>query len=197
VFGFLGVRRLIHLEAEVLQARQDASAVSQQYRRELETAAESEEKNHSVKQELSQRIADLEKALKPLKASDIRVPLPVHDREPPEVNFPIFALVAVSRGQGPAPVSIDLPISSPRFAISVPIEDRRDFASYRVTIVNSDREVVWKRAGFTPDAYHSLSMSLKSSFLPSGNYELSVEGLTVPSQWTTVGSYPFRVARHR
>lgn len=197
IFVFLGVRRLIHLEAEVRQVRQDASAIAERYHRELEAAAESQRRDEEDKQKLSQQIRELAQAMQPRNTHIIRVPDSTKGSEAPEVNFPIFALPSVSRGQGAAPSDIALAKSTPSFAISVPIEDRRDFASYRIKIVNSNGRTVWQRGGFRPDAYHSLSMSLKSTFLSPGSYELSVEGLTLPSHWTAVGSFPFRLTKHR
>jgi hypothetical protein len=68
---------------------------------------------------------------------------------------------------------------------------------YRVAIVDQRGVTVFKRSGFKPDAYHALSLSLSSKFLAPGTYDLRVEGLTRPNQWSTVGSYPFRLTGGR
>lgn len=195
VFGFFGARRLIRLEAEVRQARQEASDINEQYRQKLGAAAQSAERDQQAKEELALRVSELERELDEVKTLDVRVPPAEKGPDAPEVNFPIFALVSVSRGQSGAPVNIPLTESTTRFALSVPIEDGRDFAAYRVKIVNRSGRTVWQRSGFRPDAYHSLTMSLRSSFLPTGSYNLNVEGLTTPGQWTIIGDYPFRVTR--
>jgi len=191
VFGFFGVRRLNRLEGELRQAREETSAINQQYQRGLETAAASEKEHQEAKQQLTQRLEELEKKLKTEGATNQSV----RGSDAPDVNFPIFALVSI-RGQAPSPVEITLSASNSRFALSIPVEDTRVFTTYRVTINDYQAKTVWQRDGFRPDAYHSLSLSLKSSFLLPGNYDLKVEGLT-SNQWNTVGNYPFRIARRR
>jgi hypothetical protein len=192
-FTFWVARRSSKLEAELRQAKEETSVVSQQYQRQLETAGESERQHKEDNQQLTQRVDDLEKKLK----TEERDQSSVRDSGAPEVNFPIFALVSVTRAQTPAPVEISPPASSSGFALSISIGDTRDFSVYRVTIVNSTGRIVLKRDGFKADAYHSLSLSLKSNFFAPGNYDLTVEGLTQSHEWTTVGTYPFRVVKRR
>jgi hypothetical protein len=194
VFAFFAVRRQSQLDAKLLQAQEDVSAIRRQYQQGLETAAVSEKQHEEARQQLAQRVAELEEKLKTEEAvnqSSVRGP------GVPDVNFPIFALVSVARGSAPAPVEITLPSSSSRFALSIPVEERREFSVYRVTIVDQKGVTVWKRSGFRSDTYHTLSLSLSSKFLVPGNYDLRVEGLTPPSRWSTVGSYPFRLTRRR
>jgi hypothetical protein len=193
VLAFFAVRRAGQLENEVRRAKEEASASNQQYQRRLETAAQSEKQHQETQQQLTQRISELEQKLKTeVEASKQN---PARGSDAPEINFPIYALVSVPRGQVPGRVEIVPPASSSRFALSIPVEDRRNFSVYRVTIVDQRGTTVWKQSGFKPDAYHALSLSLKSNFLSSGTYDLRVEGLTPPNMWDTVGSYPFRFTR--
>ncbi|HBB87913.1 MAG TPA: hypothetical protein DC047_09885 [Blastocatellia bacterium] len=194
VFAFFVIRRFTQMEAELLQAKQDASTIRQQYQRGLETAADSEKQHQQAKQQLTQRLDELEQKLKSEAATNQSS---VRGSEVPEVNFPIYALVSVARGQAPAPVEISPPASSSRFALSVPVEDRKDFSSYRVKILDHRGVTVFNRSGFKPDAYHTLSLSLNWNLLIPGTYDLRVEGLTPPNNWDTVGIYPFRIARRR
>lgn len=193
VFAFFTFRRVSRLEAELRQTTADASLIRQQYQRELETAAASEKQHQEARQQLAARLDELEAKLKSAGTGN----QPVRGSEAPEVNFPIYALVSVVRGQVPTPVEINLPVSSSGFALSIPVEDSREFTVYRVTIMDQHGTEVWKQSGFRPDAYHALSLSLRSNFLKPATYDLRVEGLTQQDQWTTVGSYPFRVARRR
>ena len=193
VFAFFAFRRMGQLEAQLHQAQGDASAMREQYQRGLETAAATEKQHQEARQELAQRLDELEQKIKTegtVKQSAGREPAG------PLVNFPIYALVSVARTQA-APVEIAPPAASSRFALSIPVEDRRNFRDYRVTIVNHQGTTVWQRSGFRPDAYHALSLSLNSNFLARGSYDLKVDGLTQSNQWTTVGSYPFRIAARR
>jgi hypothetical protein len=194
VFAFFAIRRLTQMEAELRQTKEDASAIRQQYQWELETAAESEKQHQQDRQQLAQRLDELKQKLKTEGATNQSS---VRGSQAPEVNFPIYALVSLARGQVPTPVEIALPASSSRFALSIPVEDRKDFSAYRVKILDHRGVTVLNQGGFKPDAYHTLSLSLNSNFLIPGTYELRVEGLTPPNRWDTVGSYPFRITKRR
>jgi len=196
-FASFAVRRLNRSEAELRQAKEDAAAISQKYQQGLEAASESEKRHNETNQELAQRLDELEQKLKTEGAANRREQSSVRGSEAPEVNFPIYALVSLARGQAPAPVEIAPPASSARFALSIPVEDRKDFSAYRVIILDHRGVTVFNQGGFKPDAYHTLSLSLNSNFLITGTYDLRVEGLTPPNKWNTVGSYPFRIARRR
>lgn len=193
LFAFFTFRRLGRMEAELRQAKEDAAVIRQQYQRELETAAESEKQHQEARQQLALRVEELEQKLK----TEDTANQSVRGSEAPEINFPIYALVSVVRGEAPGPVEIAPPLGSSRFALSIPAVDRREFTVYRVTIVDQHETEVWQRSGFRPDAYHTLSLSLRSNFLKPGTYDLRVEGRTQQNQWTSVGSYPFSVARRR
>jgi anti-sigma factor RsiW len=195
--AFFAVRRLGRLEAELRQAKEDAAAISQKYQQGLEAAAESEKRHNETNQELVQRLDEIEQKLKTGGAANRREQSSVRGSEAPEVNFPIYALVSLARGQVPAPVEIAPPASGSRFALSIPVEDRKDFSAYRVIILDHRGVTVFNQGGFKPDAYHTLSLSLNSKFLIPGTYDLRVEGLTPPNKWNTVGSYPFLIARRR
>ena len=194
--SFLAVRRLGRLETELRQSKADAADISQKYQQGLETAAESEKQHQKTQQALVQRVGELEQKLETEGTSNKRGSTDRGSGDP-EVNFPIFALVASARSQIPSPVEISPPAGSSRLAFSIPVEETKDFSAYRVIIVNHRGVRVFNQAGFRPDAYHALSLSLNAHFLIPGTYELKVEGLTQPHQWSLVGTYPFRVTRRR
>jgi hypothetical protein len=193
-FAFFAIRRSTQMEAELRQTKEDASAIRQQYQRVLETSAESEKQHQQDRQELAQRLDLLEQKLKAEGATNQSS---ISGSKAPEVNFPIYALVSLARGQAPTPVDIVLPASSSRFALSIPVEERKDFSAYRVKILDHRGVTVLNQGGFKPDAYHTLSLSLNSNFLAPGTYDLRVEGLIPPNRWDTVGSYPFRITKGR
>jgi len=196
-FAAFAVRRQNRLEAELRKAKEDTAAISQKYQQALETAGDSEKQSQEANQQLAQRLTALEQKREAEGAANKQGQSLVRGSQAPEVNFPIYALVSLARGQIPAPVEIVLPASSSRFALSIPVEDSKDFSSYRVMILDHRGVTVFNRGGFKPDAYHSLSLSLNSNFLVQGTYDLRVEGLTPPNKWNTVGSYPFSITRRR
>ena len=191
LLSLIALRRLSQLDAELRQTQQTASVTREEYQSRLATAAEAERQQQEARQQLTQRVDELERQLK----EEERERSAVRGPGISEVNFPIFSLASVARGQAPAATEITLPASSLRFALSIAVEDGREFSVYRVRIVNQGDRTVWQRSGFKLDQYHSLSLSLSSSLLEPGVYDLRVEGLTSPKDWTTVGSYPFRLTR--
>src|SRR5205814_453751 len=64
VFAIFAIRRLAQMESELRQTKEDASAIRQQYQRGLETAAESEKQHQQDRQQLTQRLDELEQKLK-------------------------------------------------------------------------------------------------------------------------------------
>lgn len=193
VLTFVAFRRFNQLEEELRQTQQAASITRQEYQASLAATAETERQQQEAKQQLAQRVDELERRLEEEGRSQPSVP----GSRTADVNFPIFALVSAVRGQAPPTTEIVLPASSPRFALSIPVEDTRDFSVYRVAIVDQKGRTVWQRSGFRLDQYRSLSLSLSANLLSPGTYDLKVEGLTPPNNWNTVGSYPFRFSRRR
>jgi len=193
VLTFVGFRRFTQLEAELRQTRQAASISRQEHQSSLAATAETERQALATRQQLAQRVDELERKLKEDRRTQSSVPYSGTS----DVNFPIFALVSAVRGQAPPPTEIALPASSSRFALSIPIEDTRDFSVYRVAILDQKGRTVWRRNGFRLDQYRSLSLSLNSNLLSPGTYDLTVEALTPPNSWNTVGNYPFRFNRRR
>lgn len=189
--AFFIVRRLNKMSAELAQAKQESATIRQQYERGLETAAESERQHQETNLQLTQQLDELAQKLK----TEGEQPS-ARTSQTPQANFPIFALVSVRRGgPGSGPTEVALPASSSEFAFSIPVEDQRSFSGYRITILNEQERVVWSHSGFRPDVYHTLSLSLKTTFLSPGTYDLRVEGQEKSGQWTTIGSYPFRYIR--
>jgi len=194
--GFLAVGRLGRLETELRQAKADAVDLSQKYQQGVETAAESEKQHRETQQALAQRVGELEQKVETERVANKQA-TQSRGSGAPEVNFPIFALVASARSQIPSPVEITPPAGSSRIALSIPVEENKDFSDYRVTILDRRGVRVFNQAGFKPDAYHALSLSLNANFFTPSTYELKVEGLTQPHQWSLVGTYPFRVITRR
>jgi hypothetical protein len=191
VLTFVGLRWLTWLESELRRTQEAASVARQEYQSSLANAAESEEQQKEARQQLAQRVDELERQLKQSGRKESEASGPGIA----EVNFPIFVLASATREQAAPPTEIILPASNTRFAFSIPLEDTRDFSVYRVTVVDQRGRTVLNRTGFKPNQYSSLSLSLNSSLLASGTYNLSVEGLTPPNNWNTVGNYPFQLVR--
>lgn len=193
VLTFVAFRRFNQLEEELRQTQQAASIIRQEHQSSLAATAETERQQQEAKQQLAQRVDELERKLKEEGQQQPSVP----GSRTADVNFPIFVLASAVRGQSPPSTEIILPASSTRFALSIPVEDTRDFSVYRVAIVDQKGRTIWQRSGFELDQYRSLSLSLSSNSLSPGIYDLKVEALTPPNNWNTVGSYPFRFSRRR
>src|SRR5690349_17576955 len=89
LFAFFAVRRMNRLEGELRQTKEDASAIRRQYQRDLEIATASEKQHEEARQQLAQRLDELEQQIKTEEAVNQSSN---RGSVLPEVNFPIFAL---------------------------------------------------------------------------------------------------------
>ena len=132
----------------------------------------------------------------------------------PQANVPIVALGAQRTGPilgpnrpteiprqsarsapGPeGPVDrIRLPQTLGWIVLSLELADPEAFPSYRGTLLFAGGERVWQGSSLLTDPRGALAVSLHSSTLRPGDYELRVEGLSAGADPASVASFTFRV----
>jgi len=113
-----------------------------------------------------------------------------------QVAVPVFALHA-TRSDGP-----DLPrpahqitLPSPPKQIILLLELGPDtvFQSYRVAISAANGRSIWRESQLTPISKADLALGLNSSLLKSGDYLLTLEGLTTQERYVLIARYTFSV----
>lgn len=185
VLVFSQIRRS---RAEADQARSSSTQWERRYEEERQSAAIAESGHQESARELTEQVAQLRAELENKSKQDSAMA---------EVNFPIFVPTS-TRGSEPSSGSaneLSLPRSSGRFALSVALEGDRGYKTYRMTIMRSQNQVIWRGLSFTPNSYNSLSVSLSSNLFRPGDYLLTVDGVARDGSTSVVGEYSFRVRK--
>jgi hypothetical protein len=113
-----------------------------------------------------------------------------------QVDLPIFALASTRGGDAPSGPANELtiPRSSPTFAITLSLEGELGHRSYVMTIVNSQKESIWKgRVKVNRD--NAISVGFNSTLFHPGDYFLTLDGVTRDGAISIVGKYSFRVRK--
>ncbi|HEX5731545.1 MAG TPA: hypothetical protein VF131_01830 [Blastocatellia bacterium] len=114
-----------------------------------------------------------------------------------QINMPIFTLIAVRGGepQDNAEVinKIEVPRSPGWFVISLHLEGKRKYESYRASIKSGDK-VKWRRSGLLPNSYGALALGFHSTLFQPGDYVLNLEGVN-RGRPEPVATYPFRIVK--
>lgn len=115
----------------------------------------------------------------------------------PQVNVPVFLLAAVRSGEqaGREPVNrVALPAAAESVLFTLELATI-DFPAYRASLQDKGGKEIWQARGLRPDSRDALVILLPSRMLPSGIYQLTIEGETSGGKGFTIAAYPFRVVR--
>jgi hypothetical protein len=183
---FIQVRRF-RFEAE--QARSAATQLERRYEEQRESSDIVDREHKESERELTDQVAQLRTELEHAR-----------EQEPArgtEVNVPILALSSTrgNEGSSGARKEISLPPSHGSVFLSVLLEGEGEFRTYRMTIVNSQSQVIWKGVGLKANAYNSLSARLNSALFLPGDYLLTLDGVARDGSTSVVGKYSFRVRK--
>jgi hypothetical protein len=199
VFAIAGmilvINRMGSLQSDVDQAKSVSAQWERRYEEEQQSASLSDKKHQEVEQELTEQLRQLDAKLQ----NEQKQRTESGGGMRPGINLPIFVLNSVRGGGQNAsePVNeIDLVRSPLDFLMSVPLEGDTNYKDYRMTIQDNRNRTVWKRGGYKPNRYNSLSIGFNSRFFRPGNYLLVVEGVTKEGALIRVGNYPFRVSKN-
>ena len=77
--------------------------------------------------------------------------------------------------------------------LSLDRDQEETYESYRMTLAASSGRVLWNKTLPVSSTKNVLSVSLPSKLLPSGDYLLTVEGMTHEGTLSVSGRYPFRL----
>lgn len=115
----------------------------------------------------------------------------------PQGNTPVISLVPFrDSGFGEAPAQ-ELSLGPEPEWIVLSLEPGgAEYPRYRATLFDSEEEVAWEVEGLEPDPVGALTVSVHSSWLGPGEYELALEGLPEGGQPPVpVTRFPLRVTR--
>ena len=109
---------------------------------------------------------------------------------------PVFALRAM-RSDGPdlpRPANrITLPTAQKLIVLLLEFGPDTDFQSYLVAISAANGRSIWRESQLTPISKADLALGLNSSLLKSGDYLLTLEGLTTQARYVLIARHTFRV----
>jgi len=71
-----------------------------------------------------------------------------------------------------------------------------DYPRYRVTLVSETGEPLWRGEDLQPGVYDSLLVTVRSDFLPPGEYRLRLEGIEPGGTSIPAGRVRFRIVDH-
>jgi hypothetical protein len=94
---------------------------------------------------------------------------------------PVYGLSIVRSAGAPTsqPVNrINLPSSSKLIVLSLDLEPDPDLKSYRATLSTAEGRTIWNRGSLKPSSEETLALSFNSGMFNSGDYRLTLEGLT-------------------
>jgi hypothetical protein len=186
-----------NLGREAGQAKNASSEWQRRYEEQQQAALSSEQQRQEKERSLSGQISQLEAELENERKQSAEKAGALEGRMQPGINLPIFPLSSV-RGNSQNPAAeineIKLPRSPVNFFMSVSLEGEAQYKTYRIIIL-AERQPFWRRTGYKPDRYNSLTIGFNSSFFRPADYQLIVEGVLPNQDSSTIGNYPFRIIK--
>jgi hypothetical protein len=187
------------LRYEIAQTKSLSEDWQRRYEDERQSSVSAEQMRGESEAQRAEQIRSLEAELKQQKALREQRSEPIR-RPPAEGDLPMLVLNSVRSGEpNPAgPVNrIDLPRAAAIFAVLISLEDEIRFETYRITILDDRRRLVWKRGELTQGPQGALSIWLNTSLFQPGDYSLIVEGYDKEGRKTEIGNYPFLIVKSR
>jgi hypothetical protein len=113
-----------------------------------------------------------------------------------QVTVPVFALRATrSDGQDlPRPArQITLPSPPRQIVLLLELGPDTDFQSYRVAISAPDGRSIWRESQLAPSSKDTIALGFNSGLFKSGDYLLTLEGLTTQGRYVLIARHTFDV----
>jgi hypothetical protein len=192
LISILAIIQILHLRQEAAQAESVTADLQRRHednqRSALALAQDRQQTEQNLKEHIQQLEADLQEAQK-VRADAAGGP---RGWRRPLINIPIVILNSV---RGSEVTEINLSRTPMDFVISVPLEEKAKYRTYRVTVLKDQRSV-WESNEVKPDSDNALIIGFNSSFFQQGKYVLQVKGGSLDSGSREVASYPFHVNKH-
>lgn len=183
---------------EAAQARVASAEWERRYEGERESSSLAEARHQDSERDQKVRLTELRRKLESEhKQNTEEMARNQAALKKPQINLSIFVLKS-TRGSEPATSSLKeliVPRSPANFVISVQLEGDGGYETYRTTIRNDRKRLIWKEKGLKADRYNSLSVGFNSTFFRDGDYLLTVEGVAGDGTTSDVGKYSFRVQK--
>ena len=184
---------------EAGQAKISSAGWERRYEEERESSSLAEMRHQDSERELKTQLAQLRAELEnEHKQNAEAITDDPGASKKPQINLAIFELKS-TRGSEPSTGALNeliLPRSPANFVILVPLGGEGSYETYRTTIVNDRKHLIWKESGLRPNRYNSLTVGFNSTFFRAGDYVLRVEGVAEDGRTSVVGEYSLRVLKN-
>jgi flagellar motility protein MotE (MotC chaperone) len=182
--------RLARIETD--EAKSESSRLQQRLEEQRQSAESADSKHQETERELTERLTELQAELEDKREPGIASQ---NGSLQPQINIPIFVLNTM-RGNAAQSGSVNaFTISrfSTSFVIVIPLEAELGYRDYRMTILDDHGQQMWKSSGLKPDGHNSLRVGLNSGFFHSGDYVLTVEGVSDGASTSVIARHRFHV----
>jgi hypothetical protein len=197
--GAIAYNQIRRASVEADQARDASTQWESRFEQQRESSSVAERKHEESERMLTEQIAQLRTELNDERKQKLTNRLnETGGPKEAQINVPILVLSS-ARGSEPSSGGTNelvLTSSTGSFVISLSLEGDEPYKGYRMTILNSDKHVIWKRGGFRPNRDSALSVSFPSTLFRPGDYQLDLEGIAGNGKTGVVGKYSFRVLRN-
>ena len=178
VAGFISLIALAGVVFAFNQARR--------YEEERQSSAIAESGNHEKERELTEQVSQLKKQFEVARKQAAE--------SSDEINVPILTPISTRASEAlPSSNILALPSSPISFLISVALEGETGYRNYRMTIRDSEHQLILNRSGLTRNSINSVSVLLNSRRFQPGDYLLTLESVAPHGSPRLVGQYSFRV----
>ncbi len=195
--GVLVVANRIHRsQVEADEATSAAVQWQRRYEEERQSSSLADRKHQESEHELTGQVTKLRTELENEgKPRATKLPNEYDGRKRPQINFAIYVLKSTRAGEPSSDYELILPRSPTSFVILLRLEGERGYDSYSMTILDGQKQLIWKGRGFKPDRYNQLSLGVNSTFFRRGDYLLVLKGVDRDGSTSGVGKYSFRVLK--
>ncbi|HZF10992.1 MAG TPA: zf-HC2 domain-containing protein [Thermoanaerobaculia bacterium] len=112
-------------------------------------------------------------------------------------NTPVLLLRTFRDAPNAAPATLTLPPQSGAVSLAVDAPADPRFTSYRVRLTGAGGRSLFEKKDLHANALEAVIVTFPPGFFKTGEYRLSVDGISPAGKATPLGSHPFRVVAAR
>jgi hypothetical protein len=179
------------VRSELEQARSAAAELERQTGENQETARKLEEELRETEQKLAEQRQQLESQLeRERQADEMNRPGRLYL---PALVLPLNLVRGSDPGQAPPVNEISISSSSQLIVLSPQVEALPEIKSYRATLTSAGNQLIWRKDNLVLDSGETLNLGFNARLIKTGDYLLTLEGLTTQGRYVPAGRYSFRV----
>lgn len=192
LISILSILQVRHLRREAARSESAALDLQRRHEDDQQSALALVQSRQEMEQDLKGHIQQLEADLQEAQKAGADTEGASRGWVRPRINLPI---VVLGSARDSKVTEINLSRAPMDFVMSVPLEEKAKYRTYRATVLK-DQRVVWESNKVKPDPDNALTIGFNSIFFQQGRYVLQVEGVPIAPDSRGAARYPFRVIKH-